>query len=53
MYNRMSDETINSHRERTGNQLLSSEDVTGILIDMSVNKTKYPNGSVEFIGRDW
>ena len=53
MYNRMSNETINTHRERTGNQLLSSEDVTSVLIDMSVNKTKYPNGSVKCLGRDW
>ena len=53
MYNRMSNKTINSHRERTGNRLLSSEDVTSILIEMSLNKTKYPNGSVECLGRDW
>ncbi len=53
MYNRMSNETINNHRERTGNKLLSSKDITSILIDMSVNKTKYLNGSVECIGSDW
>jgi len=53
MYNRMSKETTNRHRERTGNLLLSCEEVTSVLIDMSTNITKYPNGSVECIGRDW
>ena len=53
MYSHMSDETIDSHRERTGNQLLTLDEVVGVLIDMSMNKVKYPNGSIEFIGRDW
>jgi NAD(P)-dependent dehydrogenase (short-subunit alcohol dehydrogenase family) len=53
MYTHMSDKTIDSHRERTGNQLLALDEVVDVLIDMSMNKVKYPNGSIECIGRDW
>ncbi len=53
MYSQMSENTIKNHRERTRNQLLTMSEVVDKLIEMSMNTIKYPNGSIECIGRDW
>ncbi len=53
IYKRMTEETINVHKVRTSNRLLSVSEVVEVIMEMSLDKESYENGGTTCIGRDW